>query len=97
MAMTRREFLAAANAAAFLLFLESCSLEPIGRSASTPLAAPGGRPYEVALKLLSDALRSSPDNLTQRAADAVATHDASKIVEFVRGQVAAVPSCSPTC
>ncbi len=95
MAMTRREFLAAANAAAVLLFLESCSLGAAGRSASASPVALSGRPYEQVLKLLRQALQPSPDNLAQRAADAVATKDVAKIVEFVRGQVAVVPPLVP--
>jgi hypothetical protein len=43
MPLTRREFLAGANAAALLLLLESCNLGPIGRSA-TQSGAAGGRP-----------------------------------------------------
>ena len=91
MSLSRREFLAAANAAAFLLFLESCSLGPLGRSAASPSIPPGSSAYEQALKLLRDALRASPDHLVQRAADVVATRDATKIVEFVRDRIAVLP------
>ncbi|HEX4837052.1 MAG TPA: hypothetical protein VFV03_00800, partial [Solirubrobacteraceae bacterium] len=93
--MSRREFLAAANATALLFVLESCSLGPIGRSASTPSPLGGGSPYEVALKLLREALKASPDHLAQRAADAVAGRDASRIVELVRSSVAVVPPLVP--
>ena len=41
MPLTRREFLAGANAAAVLLLLESCSLGPIGRSVVSPSGATG--------------------------------------------------------
>ncbi len=95
MAMTRREFLAAANAGALLLLLESCSLGPIGRSAATPLAGTG-RPYDVALRLLRDSLKASPDHLAQRAADAVASKDAARIVEFVRSSIAVLPPLLPS-
>ncbi len=87
MPLTRREFLAGANAAALLLLLESCNLGPIGRSPASPSGAAGGRPFEQALSLLRTSLRSSPDNLVARAAEAVATRDASKIVEFVRPSI----------
>jgi hypothetical protein len=89
--LSRREFLAAANAAAFLLFLESCSLGPLGRSAASPSIPPGSSAYEQALKLLRDAVRASPDHLVRRAADVVATRDATKIVEFVRDRIAVLP------
>ena len=95
MAITRREFLAAGNAAAMLFLLESCSLGSIGRSGATP-AGQGGSPYDVALKLLRDALAASPDHLARRAADAVAGRDAAKIVEFVRSQVAVIPPLLPS-
>lgn len=94
MAMTRREFLGAANAAALLLLLESCFPGSAARSGSTPVAY-SGRPYERSLKLLREALKSSPDNLAERAADAVATKDAGKIVEFVRTRLAALPPLAP--
>src|SRR5260221_14591294 len=96
MPLTRREFLAGANAAALLLLLDSCSLGPIGRSPASPAGVGGGRPFEQALSLLRTSLRSSPDHLGVRAADAVATHDASKIVEFVRSSISAVPPLFPS-
>jgi hypothetical protein len=96
MPLTRREFLAGANAAALLLLLESCNLGPIGRSAASPSGAAGGRPFEQALSLLRTSLQSSPDHLVARAAEAVATHDASKIVEFVRSSIFAVPPLFPS-
>ena len=98
MPLTRREFLAAANAAALLMIIESCSFGSAGRSTTSPSAAGvgGGRPFDEALALLRASLRSSPDHLAARAADAVATHDASKIVELVRGSVAVVPPLFPS-
>jgi len=89
--LSRREFLAAANAAAVLLFLESCSLGPLGRTAASPSIPPGSSAYEQALKLLRDAVRESPDHLARRAADVVATRDATKIVDFVRERIAVLP------
>jgi len=96
MPLTRREFLAGANAAALLLLLESCSLGPIGRSPASPSGVAGGRPFEQALSLLRTSLQSSPDHLVARAAEAVATRDASKIVEFVRSSISAVPPLFPS-
>ena len=88
--MSRREFLAAANAAAFLLMLESCSLGPIGRSVASP-AAVSGNIIKQALLELQAALRASPDHLAFRAADVVLTKDATKIVDFVRDSIGVVP------
>src|SRR6266568_854607 len=87
--MSRREFLIAANAGALLLLLESCSLGPIGRSNASP--PPGGSARQQALRLLRDAIRASPDHLTQRSADLVAAKDDTKIVEFVRDRLGVVP------
>ncbi len=89
--MSRREFLAAANAAALLLLMESCSLGPFGLAAASPSIPPGSSAYEQALKLLLDAVRASPDHLAQRAADVVASRDATKIVDFVRQRIAVLP------
>src|SRR5258708_3533906 len=89
--MSRREFLVAANAAAFLLFLESCSIGSLGRQAPSPSIPRGASAYEQALKLLRDAVRASPDHLAQRAAEVVATRDATKIVDFVRQRIAVLP------
>jgi len=90
--MTRREFLAAANAAAFLLLVESCSLGSIGKSPASPSPAGAkGTPYQQALDLLRRAVRASGDHLAQRSNDLVAARDAAKIVDFVRRHVAVVP------
>lgn len=89
--ISRREFLIAANGAAFLLMMESCSLGPLGRQAASPSIPPGSSAYEQALKLLRDAVRASPDHLSQRAADVIASRDATKIVEFVRDRIAVLP------
>ncbi len=89
--LTRREFLAATNAAAFLLLLESCSVGPIGRSAASPSIPAGASAFEQALLLMRDAVRASPDHLAERATDLVAGRDATKIVEFVRDRIAAIP------
>jgi len=93
--LSRREFLAAANAAAFLLLIESCSLGPIGRAAASPSAPSGSSPQERALKLLLDAIRASPDHLVQRAADLVASKDATRIVQFVRDSFSVLPTWGP--
>ena len=85
--MSRREFLVAANAAAFLLFLESCSMGSLGRQAPSPSIPRSSSAYEQALTLLRDAVRASPDHLAQRAAEVVATRDATKIVDFVRQRI----------
>lgn len=90
--MSRREFLIAANAAALLLFLESCSLGPLGRQAASPAIPAGSSTYEQAVKLLREAVRASPDHLAQRASDLLAARDATKIVEFVRDRIAVLPS-----
>jgi GNAT superfamily N-acetyltransferase len=79
MPLTRREFLAGANAAALLLLLDSCSLGPIGRSSASPSGASGGRPFEQALSLLRTSLRSSPDHLVARAEEWAAEHGALRI------------------
>jgi hypothetical protein len=92
--MSRREFLAAANAAALLLFLESCNLGPLGRQSASPSVPAGATPVEQALKLLRDAVRASPDHLAQRATDLVSKRDAAGIVEFVRSDIAVIPSLS---
>jgi len=92
--LSRREFLAAANAAALLLMLESCSLGPLGRqsaSSASPSVPAGATPLEQALNLLRDAVRASPDHLAQRASDLVNRRDAAGIVEFVRNNIAVIP------
>jgi len=93
--LSRREFLIAANAGALLLLLESCSLGPIGRSNANPSIPAGSSPRQQALLLLRDAIRASPDHLTQRSADLVAFKDATKIVEFVRDRIGVVPGPYP--
>lgn len=95
--ISRRGFLAAANAAAFLLLVESCSLGPIARkAAATPSVPAGGTPEEQALRLLLQAVRSSPDHLALRAEDLVAAKDPTRIVEFVRDHIAAIPTLFPS-
>ena len=89
--LSRREFLAAANAAALLLLLESCTLGPIARQLSSPSVPSGGTPYEQALRVLRDAVRASPDHLAQRSLDLVGARDATRIVEFVRDRISALP------
>ena len=89
--LSRREFLIAANAAALLLLLESCSVGPFGGSNANPSIPPGGSARRQALLLLREAIRASPDHLTQRSADLVASKDATKIVEFVRDRIGVVP------
>ncbi len=90
--ISRREFLAAANAAAFLLLVESCSLGPIARKAAVTPSLPAGTPEQQALRLLLQAVRSSPDHLALRAEDLVAAKDPTSIVEFVRDRIAAIPT-----
>ena len=90
--ISRREFLAAANAAALLLLVESCSLGPLARKAAASPAVPAGAtPQEQALRLMLQAIRSSPDHLALRAEDMVAAKDADRIVQFVRDHIAAIP------
>ncbi len=93
--LSRRDFLIAANAAVLLVFLESCSLGPLGRQATKSSIPTGSSTYEQAVKLLQEAVRASPDHLAQRAADLVAARDATKIVEFVRDRIAVLPPFSP--
>jgi len=93
--MSRREFLGAANAAALLLLLESCSLGPIARGAASPSIPAGRTAYEQGLLLLRQAVRASPDHLAQRAADLVTSRDATKIANFVRDRIAVVPGQYP--
>ncbi|MFI5283568.1 MAG: hypothetical protein ACHQ0J_10650 [Candidatus Dormibacterales bacterium] len=92
--MSRREFLAAANAAALLLLVESCDPGGILKSAASPSVPPGSSPYEKALTLLRDAVRASPDHLALRAAELVAQRDATRIVNFVRDQISVAPPFS---
>jgi hypothetical protein len=89
--LTRRGFLGATSAAAFLLMLESCSMGSLGRSAASPSGAGGSDRYQQALLLMRDALRASPDHLAFRATDLVAHRDATGIVEFVRDRISVVP------
>ncbi len=91
MPLTRREFLAATNAAALLLLLESCSLGPLGRQSAGPSIPPGSSAYEQAYKLVLEAVRASPDHLSRRAADLASARDATKIVDFVRDRIAVLP------
>jgi len=60
----------------------------VGSNVAQP---PGSSPYEQPLKLLLQAVQASPDHLVHRAADVVATKDATKIVEFVRDRIAVAP------
>ncbi len=85
---TRREFLAATNAAALLLLLESCVPGATSKAGST--GSPGSL-IKQALTTLRDGLRASPDHLAFRANAIAATKDSAKIVEFVRDSVAVVP------
>ena len=94
MSMTRREFLAATNAAVLLLILESCTPGG-GGNGGGPAVPAGATPYEQALRLLLEAVRSSPDHLALRAQDAVATKNAAAIVEFVRTRLAVAPPFEP--
>ncbi|MFI5284235.1 MAG: hypothetical protein ACHQ0J_14050, partial [Candidatus Dormibacterales bacterium] len=93
--MSRREFLIAANAAAFLLLVDSCNVNPFAGSKASPSIPAGSSPNEQALRLLRDAVRASPDHLAQRAADLVAGRDATKIMEFVRDRISVVPPWFP--
>ena len=85
--LSRRTFLAGTGALALISMLESCSEHPGAKGSDEP-------PIQHALELLRDAVRASPDQLSRRADDAVATKDAGKIVAFVRDNVAVVPSWS---
>ncbi|HVC77489.1 MAG TPA: hypothetical protein VND96_13335 [Candidatus Micrarchaeaceae archaeon] len=89
--MSRREFLLATGAATLVLWLDSCTPGLSSPSASSVSIPPGSSPYEQALKLLHQAVLASPDHLAQRAADVVATKDATKIVEFVRDRIGVIP------
>src|SRR5215471_18777375 len=89
--MSRREFVIAGTAASLLLYLDACTFGQSSRAGSTIQVPPGSSPDEQALKLLHEAVLASPDHLAQRAADVVAKKDATKIVEFVRDRIAAVP------
>ena len=87
---TRREFLAATNAAALLLLLESCSIGGLGGK-SPASSQSSGSLIEQALKDLQQALRASPDHLAYRAQAAAATKDSTKIVNFVRDSLGVIP------
>jgi hypothetical protein len=84
----------AANAAAFLLLVESCDPGGIVRNAASPSVPPGTSPFDKALTLLRDAVRASPDHLGLRAPELVAQRDATKIVNFVRDRIAVAPPFS---
>ena len=88
--ISRREFVIATTAASVLLYLDACTFGQTSRVASV-LIPPGSSPEEQALKLLHQAVLASPDHLAQRAADVAATKDATKIVDFVRDRIAAIP------
>src|SRR5581483_4852166 len=85
---TRREFLAATNAAALLLLLESCVPGATSRAGST---GSQGSLIKQALTTLRDGLRASPDHLAFRAQAVAATKDSAKIVAFVRDSLGVVP------
>jgi hypothetical protein len=89
--LSRREFLVATGAASLLLYLDACTFGQSSAATSIPLP-PGSSPYEQALKLLHQAVLASPDHLVQRAAEVVATKDATKIVDFVRDRIAVAPA-----
>ncbi|HKV87340.1 MAG TPA: hypothetical protein VJT78_05025 [Candidatus Dormibacteraeota bacterium] len=90
--LSRREFMLATGAASILLWLDSCTFGQASQTSSGSIPIPpGNSPIESALKLLQQAVRSSPDHLARRAADVVATQDATKIVEFVRDRIAVIP------
>ncbi|HEV2035171.1 MAG TPA: hypothetical protein VGU71_13395 [Candidatus Dormibacteraeota bacterium] len=92
MLLSRREFLAAANAVALLALIESCVPGAVTLGSKSP--ASGGTPFERALKLLRAAVRASPDHLAQRSGELVAARDSNRIVEFVRDRIAVVPPFS---
>ncbi|HEV2218095.1 MAG TPA: hypothetical protein VGV88_11040 [Candidatus Dormibacteraeota bacterium] len=89
--MSRREFVIATSALSLLLYLDACTFGQASQAASAVQVPPGSSPEEQALRLLHQAVLSSPDHLAQRAADIAATRDATKIVEFVRDRIAVVP------
>jgi len=91
---TRREFLAATNAAALLLLLESCTAGPLGKSGTS--SQPSGDLIKQALTTLRDALRASPDHLAHRAEAVVAGKDSAKIVAFVRDSLGVIPPWGST-
>ncbi|MGA8921689.1 MAG: hypothetical protein WB682_00965, partial [Candidatus Dormiibacterota bacterium] len=89
--MTRRDFLIATSAATLLAVLDSCTFGQASKAGATIPIPPGSSPYEQALELLHQAVLASPDHLAQRANQLVAGKDPTKMVEFVRDQIAVVP------
>jgi hypothetical protein len=103
--ITRRSFLAAANALALIAVLEACTGKHHPAAASTSATgAAGTSPTAGAtsaatvdargdlLSLLRQAVQASPDFLQQAAAKAVASKNITTITAFVRDQISVIPS-----
>jgi hypothetical protein len=103
--ITRRSFLAAANAVALISVLEACTGKHHSAAATksaTGSASASARDAEVSPSggsvtddfraTLRRAVQASPDFLQQAAAKAVATKDIATIAAFVRDQISVIPS-----
>jgi hypothetical protein len=107
--MTRRSFLATANALALVVLLEACTgkhhpaaKSTAGSTAGSPSALPAAASsaasspvFDDVLALLRQAVQASPDYLQQAAAKAVATKDVTAIDAFVRDHITVIPSWNP--
>jgi hypothetical protein len=97
--LSRRSFLAGANALVLLGLIDACSGKhhPSSAAASaTPKSTSSASSAEAAsgdlLAVLRQAVQASPDFLQKAAADAVATRDPATIASFVRDRISVVPS-----
>jgi hypothetical protein len=103
--ITRRSFLAAANALTLIALLEACtgkhhpaaatgSATGSASASATAAASSAGASATTAdfLATLRQAVQASPDFLQQAAAKAVATKDIATITAFVRDRISVIPS-----
>lgn len=88
----RRSFLAGAGALTAWSLLAACTGDD---ALPPPTGGVTPAPTEDPLLLLRDAVRASPDHLSARAAEAVATGDAEAIVTLVRDGVSVLPHRIP--
>ncbi len=103
--VTRRAFLAGANALVLMALLEACTGKhhhvaasgtpsPSGSASAFPAVASAGATAASVdlIALLRQAVQASPDYLQTAAAKAVASKDAATIAAFVRDRISVVPS-----
>jgi hypothetical protein len=91
--LSRRGFLAAANALMLIGLLDACT-GGHKSAAGAHGSGPAGAKDDELLDTLRQAVQASPDYLQRRSIEAVASKNVATIVAFVRDQISVVPSWS---